>query len=152
MKEFIFDSENPCFISGWFIDESVCDGVLDFYMEENYFPLSRGVSSSDTIDENIKDSFDKTISNVTRDIRVKNYFDSLSEVVNLYTEKFSWCNATESWSIVEHVNIQGYLPGGGFKIYHTERNGKLSSMNRHLVFMTYLNDVYDAAETEFYYQ
>jgi|TARA_B100000085_G_scaffold266355_1_gene274950 hypothetical protein len=152
MKESIFESNGPSFISGWFIDESTCDQVLDFYSEENYFPIRRGVSSSRTIDYEIKDSFDKTISNLTDDIRILNYFESLSSVVNLYCEKFPWCSATESWSIVEHVNIQRYLPGGGYKIYHTERTGKLSSMNRHLAFMTYLNDVTDAGETEFYHQ
>ena len=152
MKEYIFESNGPSFISGWFIDESICDQVLDFYTEENYFPLSKGVSSSRTINSEIKDSFDKTISNITQDSRVLNYFESLSSVVDLYCEKFPWCNSTESWSITEHVNIQGYLPGGGYKVYHTERNGTLSSMNRHLVFMTYLNDVTDAGETEFYYQ
>ena len=152
MKEYIFESNSPCFISGWFIDESVCDQVLDFYSEENYFPISRGISSSQEVDLEIKDSFDKTISSVTQDKRISDYLDSLSSVINLYSEKFFWCNKTESWSIVENVNIQKYLPGGGYKIYHTERNGSLLSMNRHLVFMTYLNDVTDAGETEFYYQ
>jgi len=152
MKEFVFECENPCFISGWFIDESICDGVINFYQEDNYFPVTPGLSSSGQVNTNQKESLDKSISHITKDQRLVNYFDALSEVVKLYTEKYIWCDITESWSIVENVNIQWYPPNGGFKVFHFERNGKLVSMNRHLVFMTYLNDVTDAGETEFYYQ
>ena len=152
MKEFIFECENPCFISGWFIDESICDGVIDFYQEDNYFPVTPGLSSSGQVNTNQKESLDKSISHITKDQRLVSYFDALSEVVKLYTEKYIWCDITESWSIVENVNIQWYAPNGGFKVYHFERNGKLVSMNRHLTFMTYLNTVSDAGETEFYYQ
>ena len=152
MKEFIFECENPCFISGWFIDESICDGVIDFYREDNYFPVTPGLSSSGQVNTNQKESLDKSISHITKDQRLVSYFDALSEVVKLYTEKYIWCDITESWSIVENVNIQWYPPNGGFKVYHFERNGKLVSMNRHLTFMTYLNNVSDAGETEFYYQ
>ena len=152
MNELSLESENQCFISGWFIDQSICDGVIDFYEEDNYFPVTPGLSSSGQVDIKRKESFDKTISHITKDQRLLNYFDALSEVVKLYTEKYIWSDITESWSIVEGVNIQWYPPNGGFKVYHFERNGKLSSMNRHLVFMTYLNDVTDAGETEFYYQ
>ena len=152
MKECVLESENSCFISGWFIDESICDGVIDFYQEDNYFPVTPGLSSSGQVNTKQKESLDKSISHVTKDPRLVSYFDALSEVIKLYTEKYIWCDITESWSIVENVNIQWYPPNGGFKVFHFERNGKLVSMNRHLVFMTYLNDVTDAGETEFYYQ
>ena len=152
MKECVLESENPCFISGWFIDESICDEVIDFYREDNYFPVTPGLSSSGQVNTKQKESLDKSISHVTKDPRLVSYFDALSEVIKLYTEKYIWCDITESWTIVENVNIQWYPPNGGFKVFHFERNGKLVSMNRHLVFMTYLNDVTDAGETEFYYQ
>ena len=152
MKELAIESKSPSFIAGWFIDESICDRVVDFYKEDNYFPVTQGLSSSGQVNTKQKESFDKSISHVTKDQRLVNYFDALSEVVKLYTEKYIWCDITESWGIVEHVNIQHYPPNGGFKVFHFERNGKLVSMNRHLVFMTYLNDVSDAGETEFYYQ
>ena len=152
MKEYVIENKSPCFISGWFIEESICDKIIDFYKEDNYFPITQGLSSSGQINIKQKESFDKSISHVTKDQRLVSYFDALSEVIKLYTEKYIWCDITESWGIVEHVNIQKYPPNGGFKVFHFERNGKLVSMNRHLVFMTYLNDVSDAGETEFYYQ
>jgi len=152
MRECLLESKNSCFISGWFIDESICDGVVNFYQEDNYFPVTPGLSSSGQVNTKQKESLDKSISHVTKDPRLVSYFDALSEVIKLYTEKYIWSDITESWSIVENVNIQWYPPNGGFKVFHFERNGKLVSMNRHLVFMTYLNDVTDAGETEFYYQ
>ena len=48
--------------------------------------------------------------------------------------------------------MQWYPKGGGFKQWHTERSNALpGSVYRHLVFMTYLNDVPDGG-TEWYYQ
>lgn len=152
MKEFNIITENISFISGWYIQESICDGVVDFFNEENYFPVKRGISSSNMVNSKIKNSYDKTISTLTTDKRLLSYFETLSEVMDCYKEKFEWCNMTQEWKIVEHVNIQHYPPLGGYKIFHCERNGKLSTIDRHLVFMTYLNDVTDRGETEFYYQ
>ena len=48
-------------------------------------------------------------------------------------------------------NIQKYKPSQAYHSWHTERGGKKTS-NRHLVFMTYLNDVKKGGETEWYYQ
>jgi hypothetical protein len=46
-----------------------------------------------------------------------------------------------------------YPPSGGYKTYHTERTGRGEPEgSRHLVFMTYLNDVDDGGGTEFYHQ
>ena len=60
---------------------------------------------------------------------------------------------TMQQGIVEPINIQKYAPGGGYYQYHTERgsaDGIQSS--RHLVFMTYLNNVSDCGETMFFHQ
>eukprot|EP00802_Teleaulax_amphioxeia_P024216 Tamp_24887.p2 GENE.Tamp_24887~~Tamp_24887.p2 ORF type:complete len:102 (+),score=10.64 Tamp_24887:145-450(+) len=49
--------------------------------------------------------------------------------------------------------LQYYPPSGGYKTYHTERTGAGEPEgSRHLVFMTYMNDVTDAGGTEFYHQ
>ena len=48
--------------------------------------------------------------------------------------------------------MQHYPIGGGFKQWHTERSNSLpGNIYRHLVFMTYLNDVPDGG-TEWYHQ
>ena len=49
--------------------------------------------------------------------------------------------------------IQKYPLNGGFHQWHCERSSSLHpSVSRHLVYMTYLNDVEDGGETEFFYQ
>ena len=52
-----------------------------------------------------------------------------------------------------HDQLSVLPPGGGYKIYHTERNGRMEpGASRHLVFMTYLNDVTDEGGTQFFHQ
>jgi hypothetical protein len=152
MQEFSIDVNYPSFISGWVIDEDICDQVIDFFREDNYFPRSPGMTTSG-LNKEVKDSIDKVISNNTNDMRMSNYFTRLSQVLSLYLDKYQFSNSTvSSFCITETVNIQMYNPGGGFKSFHTERDGSIQAMNRHLAFMTYLNDVNDGGETEWYYQ
>jgi hypothetical protein len=57
------------------------------------------------------------------------------------------------WGISEYINIQYNPPGGGFKVWQTERCvADTLQSRRHLVFMTYLNDVTDEGGTEFMHQ
>jgi hypothetical protein len=51
------------------------------------------------------------------------------------------------------MNIQKYPAGGGFKVWHHERDrATIPNCTRHLVFMTYLNDVKEGGGTEFAHQ
>ena len=151
MREYEFDNLSPLFISGGYIDNLVCDGVIEFFKEDNYFEVLRG-NTSNGIDLSKKDSFDKSISVMTRDERIRKYLISLNQVLTLYTNKYTYANKTKKWEILEDINIQFYNPGGGYKIFHCERDGSLRSISRHLAFMTYLNDVTDGGETEWLYQ
>ena len=72
------------------------------------------------------------------------YLNSLQNVMNTYMEKFPMSKSEAAWGIVENVNIQHYKPNQGFKSWHTERS--CANNNRHLVFMTYLNDVMDGGK------
>ena len=60
----------------------------------------------------------------------------------------------EPVSVYEHFNIQYYRPNqGAFHAWHCERLGAEAPASwRHLVWMTYLNDVEEGGETEFLYQ
>jgi hypothetical protein len=55
------------------------------------------------------------------------------------------------WSITQPWNIQRYKANEGFYEWHAEIVDRYYS-HRHLVFMTYLNNVDNGGETEFYYQ
>ena len=54
-------------------------------------------------------------------------------------------------NIKEPINLQHYAPNEGFFDWHCERSCH-QSHQRALVFMTYLNDVNDGGETEWYHQ
>ena len=83
----------------------------------------------------------------------QDYFSQLQNCVDHYIETFKWCNECDPWNIAERVNVQYYPPGAGYHQWHSERGTQIyPNCTRHLVFMTYLNDVTDGGETEFFYQ
>ena len=73
--------------------------------------------------------------------------------MNNYKDKYIYSNLHQhTYVLNESFNIQKYQKNGGFKKFHYERNGNPIFSNRHLVFMTYLNNIKDKGETEWYYQ
>jgi prolyl 4-hydroxylase len=135
------------FIMAWrFENTSFCDEILEYAKTKT---PTRG-STLRGINLKNKDSFDITVG---QDFDCQKYSENLQKCVDAYIEKYTYCNMGSPWGILEGVNIQKYLPKGGFHLWHCEREG-FSNINnaRHLVFMTYLNDVTDAGETEFFYQ
>jgi hypothetical protein len=106
------------------------------------------------VDRDVKDSRDLHITpDRFSDPPVVRYLDDLRQVCERYVEKFQGSATVDGWGITENINIQRYAPGGGYKLWHCERWGKtMPAAARHLVFMTYLNDVSDGGGTEFLYQ
>lgn len=143
------------FIWGANIDLSVCDGMLDFYQNQTCLEMQEGVTYSvdgyPQVNHDIKQSTDLCIPNGISDKRVTNYLMELQKVLNGYMDKFPFCYYSE-FRIIEAFNIQYYPPGGGFKTWHTERScANIPNVQRHLVFMTYLNDVPNGG-TEWFHQ
>ena len=142
------------FIHEEYLDDlSICDKLIEYHKNghQQIGTLSYGKNS--IFNPNIKDSIDVAFQYTKNEKLYSEYIQFLGKVVKNYIDKFPYCNIGDAWEIVENINIQYYKPGGGFKVWHTERNnGVRPQCNRHLVFMTYLNDVTDAGETEFFYQ
>lgn len=138
------------FMGGWFINESICDELIDYHKQSNNKVKGRIYRNNTRVeDKSVKDSTDCILENKL----LLKYTQSLQEALNEYIKKYSFCNFYSAFTINEPVNIQHYMPNGGFKVWHTERQGRnMPETARHLVFMTYLNDVTDEGETEFYYQ
>jgi hypothetical protein len=129
-------------------DLSVCDKLI------NYHDLSpnkaAGAVGLGTYNPSIKDSVDVTL---PKNELYDDYLKNLKVVVDKYIKNFEFCNHYSPWSVIEPPVIQRYNPKQGFHKWHTERSMMNSeSSKRHLVFMTYLNDVTDRGETEWYYQ
>ena len=125
---------------------SICDKLIDLWKtsgEKNPGWVGAGYRPE------IKDSTDVCIpyDSLSGSI-LQEYCDNiLQPCVDLYIDRFPECNTGEPWSVIEQVNIQHYSPGGGFKGWHSERTvSRPPFSKRHLVFMTYLNDVYSGAD------
>lgn len=151
MKELELDNVSCNFISGWYINEDVCDDLISYFEESpNKKPgvVGRG------IDKEFKISTDVTVIPRDNDKRIQNYLLELSEVCDNYIKKFPYCSKYHStWGINTNFNIQKYEPNEGFFGWHTERTTSSDLIPlRHLVFMTYLNNVEDSGETEWFYQ
>jgi hypothetical protein len=84
---------------------------------------------------------------------VLEYLKELQEILEKYIKKYPKSNYYAPFQIRENINIQHYKPDEGYLAWHTERfNATAPYVNRHLVFMTYLNDVDNGGGTEFYHQ
>lgn len=148
------------FIAGGYIDKKVCDDLINYFekckykVEGEVGELSKivNISTMSTVNKNVKSSTDLYINFVNRDREIVSYLKELNKILELYKKKYKYCDQLQSsWTLCKNWNIQKYKPKEGFYIWHTERSC-LKSAERHLVFMTYLNDVTDGGETEFYYQ
>ena len=129
-------------------DLNICDDIINYFENSNekHKGLTRGI-----VKPEMKDSTDCDIERNT--LEYKNYFQQLQKVVYSYIKKFPRCNSSLPWSVLEHTQIQKYEPGQGYHTWHAERPGvTIPVLSRHLVFMTYLNDVTDGGGTEFYHQ
>ena len=146
VKEESIDSD---FIRGYYIDKSLCDNIIESF-EANNNLTTPGLSGG-AIRENIKKSEDQLLKEYPH--LYKRYMNKLQGVVSEYINEYEWCDMYNPFDVDDLTNIQKYVPNNGFFGWHTERAGNHPEIqNRHLVFMTYLNDVTDAGETEWLYQ
>lgn len=143
------------FISGWYMDDdTLMDDIIQYHKTSD--TKSEGTyikngSLTPVVDKTIKDSVDCFLDhNAELSLR---YHNNLQKVLDRYIEKYKFCNFYCRFANKDYTNIQYYPVGGGYYNWHTERGDTYPPVaNRHLTFMTYLNDVDDAGETEFYYQ
>lgn len=136
-------------------DPSICDDlVYHFQTSERKRPGTTFTPSGEIIiDKNFKDSVDVPIYPDDQNEIFGRYVGELQKAVDHYISAYPECNLASPWQITETVAIQYYPPGGGYKTYHAERCvPDFPQTTRHLVWMTYLNDVTDSGETEFYFQ
>jgi len=121
-------------------DTAFCDRLIQVWEAHDKRAGYLKVNSVDTVDKDKKDSIDVVLDSNASEL--SEYFNLLQQCVDRYIEKYSYCNSHAPWGVIEGVNIQYYVPGGGYKIWHAERGtGVYPNSGRHLVFMTYLNTV-----------
>ena len=138
------------FIQGTYLEDDVLDWLLQYY--DKYENLRVEGASEIGVNKTIKDSKDIILNNLQCPMRIR-YQHYLHKSLLHYIKKYPYSNYYAAFGYAEHPQIQHYAPGGGFHSWHTERTGPdLPVVSRHLVYMTYLNDVNDAGETEFLHQ
>ena len=127
-------------------DTTICDQLIDYHKNDTDYKR-RGTTVGGRGGGKI--STDVSIATNTQHPALIAYMKELCAVgLKNYCEKYDPFNHI---GIKEPWNIQHYAPNEGFFNWHCERTCYQSDQ-RALVFMTYLNDVTDGGETEFYYQ
>jgi len=141
------------FIAGWYIDETICDQLVNHFEKYQGDLKKPGVLGHDArVDKNLKDSIDMNIAEFHDQPPLLDYLKLLANCFEEYKKLYEYCDkGQDRWSLIQGINLQKYNPSGGYHVWHAEREGKFSA-HRHLVYMTYLNDVTDDGETEWYYQ
>ena len=132
------------------IDISLCDDLINFH-KNSELKCKGMLGSDDTLKVNPekKISTDVILPNCEVSSR---YIRELRNCVDGYIEQYKFSSAYGTWGLEESMIIQHYKPGEGFFAWHTERSTHhIPNIYRHLAFMTYLNDVDNGGETEFFY-
>jgi len=130
------------FIYGSYIDEGVCDQLTNEHRQcknkvyDNERNYTKCVLSCDKVRLNYVIELEKCLE------KYKQHYKFVSE-------KFEG-----PYGFEDYVSIQEYKPGECYRPLHSEKDARDTTYGiyRHLVFMTYLNDVDDGGETFFYYQ
>ena len=138
------------FIHQQFINKNLCDELIQFYENNpNKFKGTFGAESS--VNSKYKQSTEINFNPGDGEMFNK-YIEELNKVCHVYKKKYKFSDIQQNkWSWIGS-KIQKYGPNEGYHVWHCENEGSFISINRHLVFMTYLNDVTDGGETGFFYQ
>lgn len=153
----MIESTFPQFIGAYSINSmSVCDELIQYFYNFKSKVPGLVVKTDGTlgIDESTKVSLEVTISPRANEEIIVRYFKQLQTCLERYIKEYPYCNNYAAFTVVEDVALVMWPKiEGGFKKFHTERcSGTLPNAARHLVFMTYLNDIYEGGETEFIHQ
>lgn len=138
------------FIGGWTPNNTdICNRLISYYQNSL---LKYPGSTWNGVDTSVKDTTDCRLDD--EDLWKEYALEYLQPICELYKEKYPFATDYGRWGITEHINIQHYAAGKGhYNHWHTERiDAEMPGGLRHLVFMTYLNDVDDNGETEFFHQ
>ena len=139
-------------IGAWIMPHDIIDDICDYWNNPTNGEIkSKGRYGKQKISPNTKDSIDLSISPNNFDKPWDTYRKYLQDCVDDYLLQYPDANKVQVFDIREVYNIQWYPKGGGYKVWHHENAGNRKQGHRHLVFMTYCNDLSNAG-TQFKYQ
>jgi len=149
MIEHPFDDST--FIKGFYIPETVCDKVIKFFNDHPHQKYPSQVGNNPHVNEEVKKGTEMFCPVEVIASHLPDYLKCLHQCCNDYLLTFKDAKNMRPFNIENNIKIQHYLPGEGFYEWHCENTGHKETSKRHLVFMTYLNNVKDGG-TEFKYQ
>ena len=139
-------------IGAWLMPHDIIDDIYDFWNNpENDKFKQAGFTSNYQIRPSTKDSIDMSINPDNSDKPWDTYKKYLQDCLEDYSLQYPDADRVDFFRIIEAYNIQWYPKGGGYKLWHHENAGNSKEAHRHLVFMTYCNDLPNAG-THFKYQ
>jgi len=136
-------------IGGWFLPSKIIDDISDFWKAPSSQKFKKKgtinpkKSGHSTTNKKIKESIEMYVQPSSGLEPFKEYEIYLQKCLEDYLKHYPAANWVEPFSIRKNYNVQWYPKNGGFKELHTENSGCDVTVHRHLVFMTYLNDVVD---------
>ena len=132
-------------------DTSICDQLIEYH-KNNLEYKRTGMTSGVNIPQiKGKISTDVAVYIGNNNSIIHMYLQEVMKAVHTYVETYKLNDLGFSVTLREAFNIQHYAPNEGFLGWHCERS-QTQTNQRALVFMTYLNDVTDGGETEYYFQ
>jgi len=137
MKRFVNSRD---FISGWYIDPALCDSLVAQGEQDTtvFQPCNRPYNWIDL--------------GLFNDELSEQYCQELFKVLELYKQEYNWSyEELRRWGFTR-PRVQRYEPGNYYDHPHCENDGSPGVEFRHLVYMTYLNDIHDGGGTEFIHQ
>ena len=152
-KEHSINQQNN-FIGGWYIPPELCDRIVNkarnipaFFSEVNFYYVYRLLHQLDN------ELFNEYVSNLYRvtNLYAKKYPNCL-DGANFRSTQLNDLPDTHSKENTPLIKFQKYFPNKSYHRLHCENDGSSTSpeiIMRHLVFMTYLNDIEQGGETEF---
>ena len=126
-------------------DVSICDELIEYHKNNMEYKIV-GKTTAGVGKHKVSTDVGVMVNNNNPIMHM--YMSQLIKAVKIYGEKYG---LSMDINLKETINIQHYAPNEGFFGWHCERS-TYQSHQRALVFMTYLNDVTDGGETEFYFQ
>jgi len=145
--------EKDCFIGGWYMPENICDDIINFYHSypDKHQAGATGDTKTKEINNTVKKSTDLYCHYEVIGFHIPEYLKNLKECCNNYFKQYEQATNVSTFSLENNIQIQHYKPNEGFYDWHFENAGYDKNAKRHLVFMTYLNDVENGG-TDFLYQ
>lgn len=136
------------FIGAWHInDQTLCDDIIAYFEYEK----KKSVKDGGLIYNNVDNESQDLLLNPSI-LVINRYSHHIDAVLSHYTKQYAFSDNTDPF-MVEAAILQKYNPGNGVAEWHNGRGkAEFPKVARHLTFMTFLNNVNEGGEIEFYHQ